>query len=142
MWKDFKEFALKGSMIDLAVGIIIGAAFGKVVTSIVNDILMPPLGQIMGKVDFSGIFIPLNGQSYPTLAAARAAGAPTLNVGLFANQIVDFTIVAACVFILVKQINRFRVKSEAAAPPPVATRSEALLQEIRDILVSQKAKQP
>jgi large conductance mechanosensitive channel len=130
MLKEFRDFALKGNVIDLAVGIIIGAAFGKVVSSLVNDILMPPLGQLMGKVDFSSLFIALNGESYPSISAAKAAGAPTLNVGLFANSCVDFLIVAFCVFLLVKQINRFKRAADVAPP----TKTEELLTEIRDQL--------
>jgi large conductance mechanosensitive channel len=137
MWKEFKEFAMKGSMLDLAVGIIIGAAFGKVVSSLVNDVLMPPLGMVIGKVVFSSIFFSLNGQLYPSLQAAKAAGAPTINYGLFLNNILDFFIVAFAVFIVVKQVNHLRRKPESTAPA-APTPTESLLQEIRDTLRSQK----
>jgi len=101
MLKEFKEFAMRGNVLDMAIGIIIGAAFGKIITSIVNDILMPPLGLILGKVDFSGLFINLSGQSYTTLAQAKAAGAATINYGLFINTVIDFLIVAFVIFLLV-----------------------------------------
>lgn len=139
MWKEFREFALKGSVLDLAVGIIIGAAFGKVVSSFVADVLMPPIGLALGKVDFSNLFLSLNGQAYPSVAAAKAAGAPTLNYGLFLNSIVDFLIVAFAIFLVVKQVNRLR-KPAAAAPaaPPAPTPQEKLLAEIRDLLRSRQ----
>lgn len=103
---EFKEFAIKGNVIDLAVGFVVGAAFGKIVTSFTNDILMPPIGLALGEVDFSSLFINLSSKHYPTLAAAKAAGAPTLNIGLFLNTIVDFLIIAFAIFILVKWVNR------------------------------------
>ena len=106
MLKAFKEFAMKGNVLDLAVGFIIGAAFGKIVTSLVADIIMPPIGLILGKVDFSGLFVSLSGKSYATLAEAKAAGAPTLNYGLFLNNIVDFVIVAFAVFLIVQMVNQ------------------------------------
>jgi large conductance mechanosensitive channel len=117
MLKEFKEFALKGNVIDLAVGIIIGAAFGKVVQSLVTDVIMPPIGMLAGKMDFSSLFINLSGKSFETLAEAKKAGAATLNYGLFINNIVDFTIMAFVVFIMVKQINRLK-KEQPAAPAP------------------------
>ncbi len=117
MLKEFKEFALKGNVIDLAIGIIIGAAFGKVVQSLVTDVIMPPIGMLAGKMDFSSLFINLSGKSFETLAEAKKAGAATLNYGLFINNIVDFTIMAFVVFIMVKQINRLK-KAEPAAPAP------------------------
>ena len=116
MFKEFKEFAMRGNVLDMAIGIIIGAAFGQVITSIVNDILMPPLGLILGKVDFSSLFINLTGQSYATLAQAKAAGAATINYGLFINTVIDFLIVAFVIFLLVKQVNRFKKQ-----PAPAAT---------------------
>ncbi len=116
MFTEFKKFIMRGNVMDLAVGIIIGAAFGKIVTSLVNDILMPVIGLLAGKIDFSSLFISLNGQSYATLADAKAAKAPTLNYGLFVNTIIEFIIVAFAVFILVKQVNRFY--QPAGAPPP------------------------
>ena len=115
MLKEFKEFAMKGNVIDMAIGVIIGAAFGKIVTSLVSDILMPPLGLLMGKVDFSSLFINLSGPHYTSLAAAKAAGAPTLNIGVLLQTIFDFVIVASVIFLLVRQINR--LKREPAASP-------------------------
>ncbi len=117
MWKDFRDFAMRGNVIDLAVGIIIGAAFGKIVSSLVNDILMPPIGVLLGKVDFSSLFVSLSGQHYGSLAEAKAAGAATLNYGVFINNIIDFLIVAFAVFLLVQQVNRFTKKAEPAAAP-------------------------
>jgi len=116
MLKEFKEFALKGNVVDLAVGIIIGAAFGKIVDSLVKDVIMPPIGMIMGKVDFSTLFISLSGTHYDTLAEAKKAGAATLNYGMFISTIVDFTIMAFVVFLLVKQINRMKKEAPVAAP--------------------------
>ena len=117
MLKEFRDFAMRGNVVDLAVGIIIGAAFGKIVTSLVNDILMPPLGVVLGKVDFSNLFINLSGAHYDSLTAAKAAGAATVNYGTFINNIIDFVIVAFAVFLLVKQMNRLMPppKVEAAA---------------------------
>lgn len=114
MFKEFAKFAMRGNVLDLAIGIIIGAAFGKIVSSFVGDILMPLVGLFLGKVDFSNLFINLSGTSYPTIAAAKAAGAATLNYGLFINSIVDFTIMAFAIFLLVKQVNRLCAKPEAA----------------------------
>jgi large conductance mechanosensitive channel len=117
MLKAFKDFIMRGNVVDLAVGIIIGAAFGKIVSSLVNDVLMPPLGLILGKMDFSGLFINLSGQAYPSLAAAKTAGAPTINYGIFINTIVDFLIVAAAIFFIVLQVDRLRKRHEAPAAP-------------------------
>lgn len=117
MLKEFKEFAMRGNVMDLAVGVIIGAAFGKIVTSFVEDVLMPPIGQLVGKVDFSSLFIGLSGKSYDTLKAAKEAGVATLNYGNFLNNVINFVIVAFCVFLLVKQINRFAAKPAPAAAP-------------------------
>jgi large conductance mechanosensitive channel len=114
MLKEFKEFAMRGNVLDMAVGIIIGAAFGKIITSLVNDLLMPPIGLLLGKVDFSNLFIDLSGQSHPTLAAAKAAGAATVNYGLFINTVLDFMIVALAIFLLIRQINRFARQPEGA----------------------------
>jgi large conductance mechanosensitive channel len=122
MLKEFKEFAMRGNMLDMAVGIIIGAAFGKIVTSFVSDILMPPIGLLMGKTDFSGLFLNLSGKVYATLAEAKAAGAATLNYGMFLNTVVDFLIVAFAIFLLVKQVNRMSKKP--AAPPAAPTTKE------------------
>jgi len=117
MWKEFKEFALRGNVLDMAVGIIIGAAFGTVVKSMVDDILMPPIGRALGHVDFGNLFISLNGESYANLAAAKAAGAPTINYGIFINNVIAFLIVAFCVFLLVKMVNRWSAKPAPAAAP-------------------------
>src|SRR5262245_32836208 len=116
MLKEFREFAARGNVVDLAVGIIIGAAFGKIVTSLVNDIVMPPIGMVLGRVDFSSLFIALNGQPYPSVAAAKTAGAPTINYGIFFNTVLEFFIVAFVVFLLVRQINRLKGPAPAAAP--------------------------
>jgi large conductance mechanosensitive channel len=118
MFKEFKEFAMRGSMVDLAVGIIIGAAFGKIVTSFVNDIIMPPIGLLLGKVDFSNLFINLSGKTYSTLAEAKAAGAATMNYGLFLNTVIDFIIVALVIFLLIRQINRMKREQEVPAAAP------------------------
>lgn len=114
MFKEFKEFALQGNVLDLAIGVILGAAFGKIVSSFVNDILMPPVGLLVGNVDFSNLFINLSRQHYNTLADAQAAGAATINYGLFINTVLDFVIVAFVIFLLVRQVNRMRRKEEEA----------------------------
>ena len=119
MLKAFKDFIMRGNVVDLAVGIIIGAAFGKIITSLVNDILMPPLGLILGKMDFSGLFISLSGETYSSLAAAKAAGAPTINYGAFINTIVDFLIVSAAIFFIVLQVAKLRKRQEAPPAPSV-----------------------
>jgi len=116
MFKEFKEFAMRGNVLDMAVGIIIGAAFGQIVNSFVQDILMPPVGRLVGHVDFSNLFISLNGVHYDTLAAAKAAGAATLNYGMFLNTVINFLIVAFAIFILVRQVNRL-MPTPAPAPP-------------------------
>src|ERR1700733_9803629 len=113
LWKEFRDFAARGSVVDLAVGVVIGAAFGKIVTSLVTDIIMPPIGLILGHVDFSSLFVSLSRQHYDSLAAAKAAGAPTINYGLFINTVIDFAIVAFVIFLLIRQINRFTKKPEA-----------------------------
>jgi large conductance mechanosensitive channel len=115
--KEFKEFAMRGSVVDLAVGVIIGAAFGKIVTSMVEDVLMPPIGQLVGKVDFSRLFLSLDGKSYDSLEAAKNAHAATLNYGMFLNTVVNFLIVAFCVFLVVQQVNRWTKKPAPAAAP-------------------------
>jgi len=114
MLKEFKEFVMRGNVLDMAVGIIIGVAFGKIITSFVNDVLMPPLGLLLGKVDFSSLFLNISGKDYPSLAAAKAAGAATINYGVFLNTVLDFLLVALAVFLLIKQVNRFK-----GAPAPV-----------------------
>jgi large conductance mechanosensitive channel len=117
MLKEFREFAVKGNAIDLAVGVIIGAAFGKIVSSLVADIIMPPIGMVLGKVDFSSMFVSLNGTHYASLKEAKDAGDATLNYGVFLNNVLDFMIVAFCVFMIVRQVNRMRA---APAPAPAA----------------------
>ena len=118
MLQEFKEFAMRGNVLDLAVGVIIGAAFGKIVASLVDDVLLPPLGRLLGHVDFSSKFINLSDKTYETLAAAKAAGAPTLNYGNFIYTIINFVIVAFAIFIVVRAVNRWTVKP---APAPAAT---------------------
>jgi large conductance mechanosensitive channel len=118
MLKEFKEFAMRGNVLDMAVGIIIGAAFGKIITSLVTDILMPPLGLVLGKVDFSSLFLNISGKSYDSLAAAKAAGAATVNYGIFINNVIDFLIVAFAIFLLVRQVNRWGKPAPAPAPAP------------------------
>jgi large conductance mechanosensitive channel len=116
MLKEFKEFAMKGNVLDMAIGVIIGAAFGKIVTSLVSDVLMPPIGLLMGKVDFSSLFLNLSTTPQPSLAAAKAAGTPTINYGVFLQTVFDFIIIAFVIFMLVKQINRLKKPAAAAAP--------------------------
>ncbi len=118
MFKEFKEFAMRGNVLDMAIGIIIGAAFGKIVSSFVADLLMPPIGLLLGKVDFASLFVNLSGQPYPTLAAAKSAGAATINYGVFLNTVLDFLIVAFVIFLLVRQVNRMRRQPEAAPAAP------------------------
>ena len=115
MLKEFKEFAMRGNVLDMAVGIIIGAAFGKIITSFVNDILMPPIGLLLGKVDFSNLFVNLSAQSFNTIAEAKKAGVATINYGLFLNTVLDFVIVAFAIFLLIKQVNKLNRKP---APAP------------------------
>jgi large conductance mechanosensitive channel len=136
MFGEFRKFAMRGNVIDLAVGIIIGTAFTAIVSSLVNDILMPPLGLAIGGIDFSDFFLTIKGVGgHETLAAAKAAGDVTVNYGLFINAIIKFMIIAFAVFILVRQINRLAgPKDEAPATPPPPPRSELLLEEIRDLL--------
>jgi large conductance mechanosensitive channel len=121
MIKEFKAFAMRGNVLDMAVGIIIGAAFGQIVSSFVQDIMMPPIGRLLGHVDFSNLFVSLSGTHYDTLAAAKAAGAATLNYGLFLNTVINFLIVAFAVFLLVRQVNRLAPKPSSAPAAP-ATR--------------------
>jgi large conductance mechanosensitive channel len=142
MIKEFKEFALKGNVVDLAVGVIIGVAFGKVVTSVVNDIIMPPIGKAMGGVNFADLFINLDptklakdGSVIKSLAQAKETGAAVIAYGSFINTVIDFTIVALCVFMIVKAMNTLKRKPAPAPPaPPEPTREEKLLVEIRDLL--------
>jgi large conductance mechanosensitive channel len=114
MLQEFKAFAMRGNVVDLAVGVVIGVAFGKIVSSFVSDVLMPPIGLLLGKVDFSNLFINLSGRSFATIAAAKAAGAPTLNIGLFINSMIDFAIIGFAVFLVVKHLNRLMPKAEPA----------------------------
>ncbi|HVN09187.1 MAG TPA: large-conductance mechanosensitive channel protein MscL [Patescibacteria group bacterium] len=116
MFKEFREFAMRGSVLDMAVGIIIGAAFGKIVASFVADILMPPLGLVIGKVDFSNLFLNLSGKTFDTLTAAKAAGAPTLNYGVFLDACINFIIVAFAIFLLVKSVNKLKRAEKAPDP--------------------------
>jgi large conductance mechanosensitive channel len=116
MWKEFKEFAMRGNVMDMAVGIIIGAAFGKIITSFVNDVLMPPLGLLLGKVDFNNLFITLSGQSFATLEEAKKAGAATIKYGIFFNTIIDFLLVAFVIFMMIRQINKLKEQPEPAVP--------------------------
>lgn len=116
MLKDFREFAMRGNVMDMAVGIIIGGAFGKIVSSLVSDVIMPPIGMLLGKLDFSNLFVDLSRGGYASLAAAKEAGAPTLNYGLFINTLLDFVVVAFAIFLVIKQLNR--LKKETPPPPP------------------------
>lgn len=118
MFKEFKEFAMRGNVVDMAVGIIIGAAFGKIITSFVSDVLMPPIGLLLGKMDFANLFWDLSGSGFATLEEAKKAGAATINYGLFFNTIFDFIIVAFVIFLLIRQINRMRKESEPAPAAP------------------------
>lgn len=132
--QEFKAFAMRGNVMDMAVGIVIGGAFGKIVSSLVSDVIMPVVGLAMGKISFVNLFVALNGESYPSLDAAKTAGASTLNYGLFIQAIVDFTIVAFALFVVIKAMNAMK-KKEAAAPTPAATPADILLlSEIRDLL--------
>ena len=116
MWKEFGDFIKRGNVLDLAVAVIIGGAFGKIVSSLVNDILMPVVGLLLGRVSFANLFVNLDGQAYPTLQAAQDAGAPTLNYGLFINAVIDFLIIAFAIFWIVRQVNRMQKPAPAAAP--------------------------
>ncbi len=141
MFKEFKEFAVKGNVVDMAVGIIIGAAFGTIVQSLVNDVIMPPIGLALGNVDFSNLFAVLKEGTvagpYETLALAKEAGAVTISYGAFINTIITFLIVAFCVFLLVKSINKAKKQEEEApAAPPEPSSEEKLLTEIRDLLAT------
>lgn len=135
MLKEFKEFALRGNVVDMAVGIIIGAAFGKIVNSLVADVIMPPLGLLTGKVDFSQLYLNMSGTDYPSLSAAQAAGAATLNYGLFINAVINFIIVAFAIFLLVRAMNQLQRKAEEKpSEPPKPSAEVQLLTEIRDSL--------
>jgi large conductance mechanosensitive channel len=135
MLNEFKEFAMRGNVVDLAVGIIIGGAFGKIVTSFVNDVIMPPIGLLMGNVDFSNLFLNLSGSEYATLKAAEEAGAPVIKYGMFINTVLDFVIVAFAIFMVIRAMNKMKKKEEAKpAAPPEPPAQEKLLAEIRDLL--------
>jgi large conductance mechanosensitive channel len=133
MFEEFKKFAMRGNVVDMAVGIVIGAAFGKIVTSFVKDLLMPPLGKLMGGVDFSNLFINLGSEHYPTLAAAQKAGAATLNYGVFINTVLDFTIVAFAIFLLIKAMNKLQ-----PPPPPKPPETRACPQCMSEIPIAAK----
>jgi len=133
--QEFREYISRGNVIDLAVGVIIGAAFGKIVNSLVSDVIMPPIGAVLKGVNFSNLFLAIDGKTYETLAKAKEAGAPVITYGLFINQVIEFFIIAACVFALVKIVNQIkRAPAPAPAEPPAPTRTEVLLEEIRDAL--------
>jgi len=138
MLQEFKTFIAKGNAIDLAVGVVIGAAFGKIVSSLVDDLIMPPLGLIFGKVDFSQLYVSLDGKSYETLAVAQAAGAPTWNYGNFITVLIQFVIIAWAIFLVVKAINTLKKAEETKpAAPPEPSAEEKVLLEIRDLLKKQ-----
>jgi large conductance mechanosensitive channel len=133
--KEFKDFAMRGNVIDMAVGIVIGGAFGKIVSSLVADVIMPVVGLAMGKISFANLFVALNGEHYDSLELAKTAGASTLNYGLFIQAVVDFTIVAFALFLVIKAMNTMKKKQAAAPPTPAATPADVLLlTEIRDLL--------
>ena len=135
MMEEFKKFAMRGNVVDMAVGIVIGGAFGKIVTSFVNDVIMPPIGMLMGNVDFSQLFINLSGEDYATLAAAQEAGAATINYGSFINTVLDFLIVAFAIFMVIRGMNKMKKQEEEKpAEPPKPSEEVQLLQEIRDAL--------
>lgn len=137
MLREFREFALRGNVVGMAVGIIVGAAFSKIVTSLVNDVVMPPMGLLMGNVDFSQLYIDLSGGDYPSLVAAQAAGAATVNYGLFINTVLDFLILAIVIFLVIRAMNRLKRRAEAApAEEPKPSAEVQLLTEIRDALMS------
>ncbi len=135
MFEEFKKFAMRGNVIDLAVGVVIGAAFSGIVTSLVADVIMPPIGFAMGGIDFSNFFLVLKGGAYPTLAAAKAAGAVTINYGVFLNTMINFLVVAAALFMLIRVINKLQAPPPAEAAAPAVTPEDILLlREIRDSL--------
>ncbi len=132
--QEFKEFISRGNVVDLAVGVIIGASFGKIVNSLVMDVVMPPIGAILKGVNFSNLFFSIDGKTYESLAKAKEAGAPVISYGIFLNTMIEFVIVAACVFVLVKIVNQIKRPVEKATEAPAPTKSELLLEEIRDAL--------
>jgi len=131
---EFKEFAMRGSVVDLAIGIIIGVAFGNIVNSLVNDVIMPPIGLLLGHVNFSDLFIDLSGKGYPSLAAAKAAGAPVLAYGTFINTVINFLIIALVIFLMIRTMNKMLRKEVTEAPPVPPSKEVQLLTEIRDSL--------
>jgi large conductance mechanosensitive channel len=136
--KEFRDFAMKGSVIDLAIGVIIGAAFGKIVSALVNNVIMPPIGLLLGRVDFSNLFLNLSNQPAGSVKEAAEKGVPVLAYGLFLNTVIEFLIIAFVLFLVIKQVNRFKQPAPAAPPEPSA--EEKLLAEIRDLLKEQSAK--
>lgn len=132
MFKEFKDFAMRGNVMDMAVGVVIGGAFGKIVTSLVNDIIMPPIGKMMGNLDFSNLFLNLSSTEVKSLSEAKQLGVATINYGIFINVVLDFLIVAFAIFLVVKQMNRF--KKETPAAPASVPDDILLLREIRDLL--------
>lgn len=132
--QEFKEFISRGNVVDLAVGVIIGASFGKIVNSLVMDVVMPPIGAILKGVNFSNLFFSIDGKTYESLAKAKEAGAPVISYGIFLNTMIEFVIVAACVFVLVKIVNQIKRPVEKAVEAPAPTKTEILLEEIRDAL--------
>ena len=139
MLNEFKNFAMRGNVVDMAVGIIIGAAFGKIVSSFVNDVIMPPIGLLMGGVNFSNLFVNLGSGAFETLAAAETAGAPIIKYGVFINTVLDFVIVAFAIFMVIRVMNKMKKKEEEKpATPPEPSAEEKLLTEIRDVLKAQQ----
>jgi len=135
MFQEFKDFAMRGNVVDLAVGFILGGAFSTIVKSLVDDILMPPLGLLLGGVDFTNLYISLSGGEYESLAAAQEAGAATINYGLFINNVIAFVILAFALFLIIKGMNKMQKKAEEAPAEPAAPpREQVLLEEIRDLL--------
>ena len=132
--KEFKEFAMKGNVMDMAVGVIIGGAFGKIVTSLVNDVLMPIIGKLTGGISFTDLFVTLGDGEFKTLAAAQEAGAAVLAYGQFIQNIIDFIIIAFCIFLMIKGMNKLKKKEEPAPEAPAGPTQEELLAEIRDLL--------
>lgn len=135
--QEFREFISRGNVVDLAVGVIIGAAFGKIVSSLVNDVIMPPIGALMKGINFNALFLSLDGKTYESFAKAKEVGAPVIGYGIFLNTVIEFLIVAACVFALVKVVNKIK-RAEPPPAPAAPPRSEVLLEEIRDLLRNSK----
>jgi large conductance mechanosensitive channel len=127
MLKDFKEFVMRGNVVDMAVGVIIGGAFGKIVTSLVGDVIMPPIGRLTGGVDFSSLYINLSGTAYASLAEAQKAGAATINYGVFLNTVINFLIVAGAIFLLISQLNKLKAKFDKPAPAAASSTKECPL---------------